>query len=67
MLRKTINEQLFANGRWLTAKYHSTCSCGHHISPGDDLWFVPYKKPQCSTCGHKDYPQGLKDLLGITY
>lgn len=57
---------LYSNGKWIVAKYHSNCKCGQHINPGDDLWFIPYKKETwCTKCGHSLYPPALKKLLNI--
>jgi len=57
---KTSNNR----GTWIIAKYHSTCSCGITINPGDDVWYIiDKKKVICTTCGHALYPPGLKQLL----
>ena len=57
---------LYSNGRWIIAKYHSLCPCGKHISPKENLWYVPYKKQAyCQSCGYSIYPPDLKKLLDI--
>lgn len=44
----------FSNYRQITAKYSSTGSCGHQISPGDVIGYHPeLKKAQCADCWHK--------------
>jgi hypothetical protein len=56
---------LYYNGKWIVAKHHSSCKCGNHISPGDDIWYIPIdKKVSCAPCKRQTYPKELKELLG---
>ena len=55
--------EAYKPGHWIVARYHSTCQCQTKINPGDDMWYSD--KVLCSTCGHKLYPEELKDLLAI--
>lgn len=55
---------LYDTGKWLIAKYKSTCRCGKPILPRDEFYYIPLKKEaQCLTCASQGYSPEQKQIL----
>ena len=48
--------------RWIQARYNSTCSCGHEVFTGQNIYYYPKgHKALCEQCGE----QAERDFMAM--